>query len=150
MRKHSISSQIASLFKPYFVRRPNGGCQVLFPLTELDNLVEQAITIATYENLKEGLEKLNIEEIDRIIDLRTTIDLQFEKIQELENENRQEKIGLYREIFNLSNYIKHIAGISNTSVQHYWPDTCETCKEIRLELEKNDSRINRLLSLLED
>jgi len=90
MRKHSISSQIASLFKPYFVRRPNGGCQVLFPLTELDNLVEQAIKIATYERLKEGLEKLNIEEIDRIIDLRTTIDLQFEKIQELENENRQE------------------------------------------------------------
>ena len=86
MRKHSISSQIASLFKPYFVRRPNGGCQVLFPLTELDNLVEQAITIATYENLKEGLEKLNIEEVDRIIDLRTTIDLQFEKIQELERE----------------------------------------------------------------
>ena len=60
------------------------------------------------------------------------------------------KIELYREIFNLVGYIKHIAGISNTSVQHYWPDTCNTCKEIRLELEKNDSRINRLLSLLED
>ena len=61
------------------------------------------------------------------------------------------RIELYREIFDLVDYIKHIAGISNTSVQHYWPDTCETCKEIRLELlEKNDSRINRLLSLLED
>ena len=60
------------------------------------------------------------------------------------------KIELYREIFYLFNYIKHIAGISNTSVQHYWPDTCETCKEIKIELEKNDSKINKLLSLLED
>ena len=60
------------------------------------------------------------------------------------------KIELYREIFNLVGYIKHVAGISESSVQHYWPDTCETCKEIKLELDKNDSRINRLLSLLED
>jgi len=60
------------------------------------------------------------------------------------------KIELYREIFYLSNYIKHIAGISNTSVKHYWPDTCEVCKEIKIELKKNDSRINRLLSLLDE
>ena len=59
-------------------------------------------------------------------------------------------IELYREIFNLNNYIKHVTGTSSDSVQHYWPDTCETCKEIRLELEKNDLRINRLLELLND
>lgn len=45
MRKRSLSSQVASLFKPWFVRRPNGGCQVLFPLTELDALVAQIIDL---------------------------------------------------------------------------------------------------------
>jgi len=59
------------------------------------------------------------------------------------------KIELYREIFNLSGYIKHVAGISSNSVQHYWPDTCETCKEIRKAMAKNELRINRLLSLLD-
>lgn len=60
------------------------------------------------------------------------------------------KIDLYREIFDLVGYIKHVTGTSNTSVQHYWPDTCETCKEIKLELIKNDLRINRLLSLFDE
>ena len=59
------------------------------------------------------------------------------------------RIELYREIFDLVDYIKHIAGISNTSVQHYWPDTCETCKEIRKAMAKNELRINRLLSLFD-
>ena len=62
----------------------------------------------------------------------------------------KQKVELYREIFNLNGYIKHVTGLSNSSVQHYWPDTCETCKEIKLELEKNDLRINRLLELLND
>jgi len=31
------------VFKPWIVKRPNGGCQVLFPLTELDRLVDAAI-----------------------------------------------------------------------------------------------------------
>jgi len=62
----------------------------------------------------------------------------------------KQKIELYREIFNLNEYIKHVTGLSNSSVQHYWPDTCETCKVIKLELEKNDLRINRLLELLND
>jgi len=88
-----------------------------------------------------------------LADLRTRIaELEAEKeLFELRSKQAgKSRIELYREIFNLSDYIKHIVGISNTSVQHYWPDTCETCKEIRLELEKNDSRINRLLGLLED
>ena len=62
----------------------------------------------------------------------------------------KQKIELYREIFNLNEYIKHVTGLSNSSVQHYWPDTCETCKEIKSELEINDLRINRLLELLND
>ena len=32
---------VTKLFKKYFVRRPNGNCQVLFALTELDDLVEE-------------------------------------------------------------------------------------------------------------
>lgn len=29
-------------FKPYIVKRPDGGCQVLFPLSELDRLLHDA------------------------------------------------------------------------------------------------------------
>jgi len=32
---------IQKLFKPYFVRRKNGQCQVLIPLVELDELCEK-------------------------------------------------------------------------------------------------------------
>ena len=32
---------IQKLFKPYFVRRKNGQCQVLIPLVELDDLCEK-------------------------------------------------------------------------------------------------------------
>jgi len=49
MRKHTVSSQIASLFKPWFVKRPNGGCQVLFPLSELDSIVDQILSIVKAE-----------------------------------------------------------------------------------------------------
>ena len=34
---------IQKIFKPYIVKRPNGGCQVLFPLTELDTIVEEIL-----------------------------------------------------------------------------------------------------------
>jgi hypothetical protein len=34
---------IASIFKPWIVKRPNGGCQVLFPLTELDNIIDKVV-----------------------------------------------------------------------------------------------------------
>lgn len=45
MKKKSVSSQVAALFKPWIVRRPNGGCQVLFPLTELDKLVAAILKV---------------------------------------------------------------------------------------------------------
>jgi len=32
---------IQSLFKKYIVKRPNGNCQVLFALTELDDLCDE-------------------------------------------------------------------------------------------------------------
>ena len=35
--------QITKLFKKYIVQRPNGNCQVLFALTELDDLVDEII-----------------------------------------------------------------------------------------------------------
>jgi hypothetical protein len=44
-RRKSVSSQVAWLFKPWIVKRPDGGCQVLFPLTELDKLVDAIIKI---------------------------------------------------------------------------------------------------------
>ena len=31
----------AAIFKPWIVRRPDGGCQVLFPLDQLDGLIER-------------------------------------------------------------------------------------------------------------
>jgi len=45
----------AQVFKPWIVRRPDGGCQVLFPLTELDRLLDEAIAIAL-ENEEEARE----------------------------------------------------------------------------------------------
>lgn len=42
-RSKELDSRIATLFKPYFVRRPKGQCQVLFALTELDELVDRII-----------------------------------------------------------------------------------------------------------
>jgi len=45
MRKKTLSGHIAWLFKPWIVKRPNGGCQVLFPLSELDNIVAEIIKL---------------------------------------------------------------------------------------------------------
>lgn len=45
MERESLERKITKLFKPYFVRRPNGNCQVLFALTELDDLVERITKI---------------------------------------------------------------------------------------------------------
>lgn len=39
------------VFAPYIVRRPEHECQVLFPLCELDGLVEKAIK-ASWEAMK--------------------------------------------------------------------------------------------------
>lgn len=36
----------SAVFAPYVVKRPNGGCQVLFPLSELDRLVQTAIAVS--------------------------------------------------------------------------------------------------------
>jgi len=33
----------AAAFKPYIVKRPNGGCQVLFPLSELDAIIARVL-----------------------------------------------------------------------------------------------------------
>lgn len=38
--------EITKLFKKYIVKRPNGNCQVLFALTELDNLVDEIIKVS--------------------------------------------------------------------------------------------------------
>jgi len=127
-------------------------------MSALEMLFDECKVIAREEipevmAINDQLETWVVDAERELADLHSRIaELEAEKeLFELRSkEVGKSRIELYREIYNLSDYIKHIAGISNTSVQHYWPDTCETCKEIRLELEKNDSRINRLLSLLED
>lgn len=43
----------AVLFKPWIVKRPCGGCQVLFPLSELDGLVSACIGLADHKRLTE-------------------------------------------------------------------------------------------------
>jgi len=42
-----VHSQASLVFKPYIVKRPNGGCQVLFPLTDLDRLVDAVLALQT-------------------------------------------------------------------------------------------------------
>ncbi len=46
-RARRVSSP-AAVFKPYIVRRPSadGGCQVVFPLTKLDQLLDEALELA--------------------------------------------------------------------------------------------------------
>lgn len=39
LNEDAVKRNITRLFKKYFVKRPNGNCQVLFALTELDTLV---------------------------------------------------------------------------------------------------------------
>uniref|UniRef100_A0A6M3KTA1 Uncharacterized protein n=1 Tax=viral metagenome TaxID=1070528 RepID=A0A6M3KTA1_9ZZZZ len=36
---------VAAVFKPWIVRRSHGGCQVLLPLSELDDLVSAIVKI---------------------------------------------------------------------------------------------------------
>jgi hypothetical protein len=41
--KRKAQIKITKCFKKYIVKRPNGNCQVLFALTELDDLVDEII-----------------------------------------------------------------------------------------------------------
>ncbi len=43
--KDKLRKNITSLFKKWIVKRPNGQCQILFALTELDRLVEEISNI---------------------------------------------------------------------------------------------------------
>ena len=64
------------VFKPWIVRRPDGGCQVLFPLTELDRLVNDALTAWTVAYLQEYLrgaskgEDMNLNRLAKDITLK--------------------------------------------------------------------------------
>ena len=49
MKEEIKRREVTKLFKKYFVRRPNGNCQVLFALTELDGLVDEIL-----EKVKKG------------------------------------------------------------------------------------------------
>lgn len=39
-------AEAVKIFKPYVVRREGGGCQVLFPLSALDQIVERVVRVA--------------------------------------------------------------------------------------------------------
>ena len=43
MKKKSLKNKITSLFKKWIVKRPNGQCQILFSLTELDKFVDEIL-----------------------------------------------------------------------------------------------------------
>lgn len=45
VRVISMDVRITRLFKKYIVKRPNGNCQVLFALTELDDLVDEIVSL---------------------------------------------------------------------------------------------------------
>jgi len=49
-----VHSRASLVFKPYIVKRPNGGCQVLFPLTELDRLVDAVLALAVWQSSQKG------------------------------------------------------------------------------------------------
>ena len=40
-RKDKLKKKITRLFKKWIVKRPDGQCQILFSLTELDNFVDE-------------------------------------------------------------------------------------------------------------
>jgi hypothetical protein len=44
MKEKSLRNRITSLFKKWYVKRPNGQCQILFSLTELDNFVDEILS----------------------------------------------------------------------------------------------------------
>jgi len=43
MKEKTITMRITRLFKKWIVKRPNGQCQILFPLTELDKFVDEIL-----------------------------------------------------------------------------------------------------------
>ena len=43
-----------AVLKKWIVRRPNGGCQVLFPLSELDRIVDQLVSAEVKRLRKEN------------------------------------------------------------------------------------------------
>lgn len=45
MKNVPVILQITRILKPWIVRRPNGGYQVLFPLSELDAIIEAMLKI---------------------------------------------------------------------------------------------------------
>lgn len=45
----SLSISLAWAFKKWIVVRPDGGCQVLLPLNELDNTIREGIDYAPKE-----------------------------------------------------------------------------------------------------
>ena len=63
----------ANVFKPWIVKRPDGGCQVLFPLTELDSLVEGVAKIVRQRDesaLVDALRAANIKLTARERDIK--------------------------------------------------------------------------------
>ena len=44
MKQKTIRDKITCLFKKWIVKRPNGQCQILFSLTELDKLVNEILS----------------------------------------------------------------------------------------------------------
>ena len=74
---------IQKLFKKYIVKRPNGNCQVLFALTELDDLCMEIYSSVNKEiadefltelkRLKEGLEWIAQQSCEREIVAGTAI-----------------------------------------------------------------------------
>ena len=45
----TVHAKASQVFAPYIVKRPHGGCQVLFPLGELDRLVDAVLALAAKE-----------------------------------------------------------------------------------------------------
>ena len=43
MKEKALRLRIIRLFKKWIVKRPNGQCQILFSLTELDNFVDEIL-----------------------------------------------------------------------------------------------------------
>jgi len=44
MKNKPLRIRITSLFKKWIAKRPNGQCQILFSLTELDNFVDEILS----------------------------------------------------------------------------------------------------------
>ena len=44
MKKKLIRDRIACLFKKWIVKRPNGQCQILFSLYELDKFIDEILS----------------------------------------------------------------------------------------------------------